>query len=115
MLDNFPGKPSDDETSCKETLGQHQSSQEGGSVTRCPLCQEPFTDYSVLESHVMQLHSVNSDGLKRLLMLMEGSHWLNNSRANSGPSLPSQTPEADKDSSGDQLKGRTFTDPKNYW
>ena len=26
----------------------------------------------------MQIHSVNSEGLQRLLMLMEGSHWLNN-------------------------------------
>ena len=62
--------------------GSKADEGEGGSkeVTRCPLCQEPFNDYSVLESHVMQLHSVNSEGLKRLLMLMEGSHWLNNAR-----------------------------------
>ena len=30
----------------------------------------------------MQIHSVNSDGLQRLLVLMEGSHWLNNKRNN---------------------------------
>ena len=29
----------------------------------------------------MLIHSVNSDGLKRLLLLMEGSHWLNNSQS----------------------------------
>ena len=34
-----------------------------------------------METHVMLIHSVNSDGLKRLLLLMEGSHWLNNSRS----------------------------------
>ena len=28
----------------------------------------------------MQIHSVNSEGLQRLLVLMEGSHWLNNKR-----------------------------------
>ncbi len=28
----------------------------------------------------MQIHSVNSEGLRRLLVLMEGSHWLNNNR-----------------------------------
>ncbi len=29
----------------------------------------------------MQIHSVNSEGLQRLLVLMEGSHWLNNNRS----------------------------------
>ena len=29
----------------------------------------------------MQIHSVNSEGLQRLLMLMEGSHWLNNNNS----------------------------------
>ena len=47
----------------------------------CPLCQEQFEEYAVLETHVMLIHSVNSDGLKRLLLLMEGSHWLNNSQS----------------------------------
>ena len=47
----------------------------------CPLCQEPFEEYNVMETHVMLIHSVNSDGLKRLLLLMEGSHWLNNSQS----------------------------------
>jgi hypothetical protein len=42
-----------------------------------------FESYSSLESHVMQIHSVNSEGLQRLLMLMEGSHWLNNNNNNS--------------------------------
>ena len=41
-------------------------------TTPCPLCQEPYSEYSELESHVMQIHSVNSDGLQRLLVLMEG-------------------------------------------
>ena len=50
------------------------------SPTPCPLCQEPYAEYSELESHVMQIHSVNSEGLQRLLVLMEGSHWLNNKR-----------------------------------
>ena len=25
----------------------------------------------------MQLHSINAEGLQRLMMLMQGSHWLN--------------------------------------
>ena len=41
-------------------------------TTPCPLCQEPYSEYSELENHVMQIHSVNSDGLQRLLVLMEG-------------------------------------------
>ena len=43
-------------------------------TTPCPLCQEPYSEYSELESHVMQIHSVNSDGLQRLLVLMEGKN-----------------------------------------
>ena len=57
------------------------SDEEEKQVTPCPLCQEPYAEYSELESHVMQIHSVNSEGLQRLLVLMEGSHWLNNNRS----------------------------------
>ena len=74
-------------------------------MTPCPLCQEPFSDYSVLESHVMQLHSVNSDGLKRLLMLMEGSHWLNNSRSSQQSAL-SDTDGSSKECSTDKITER---------
>lgn len=44
----------------------------------CPLCQDSFEGRSSLEKHVMQIHSVNSDGLQRLLLLVNQSHWLNN-------------------------------------
>lgn len=44
---------------------------------QCPLCQDSFKDRSNLERHVMQIHSVNSEGLQRLLMLVDQSHWLN--------------------------------------
>ena len=44
----------------------------------CPLCQEGFRDKDTLEQHAMQLHSINAEGLQRLMMLMQGSHWLNN-------------------------------------
>lgn len=45
----------------------------------CPLCQETCSDRHKLESHVMQVHSVNAEGLKRLLLLVNQSHWLNTS------------------------------------
>lgn len=44
---------------------------------RCPLCQDIFRCRFQLEKHVMQIHSVNADGLKRLLVLVNQSHWLN--------------------------------------
>ena len=34
-------------------------------------------DKDTLEQHAMQLHSINAEGLQRLMMLMQGSHWLN--------------------------------------
>ena len=43
----------------------------------CPLCQEGFRNKDTLEQHAMQLHSINAEGLQRLMMLMQGSHWLN--------------------------------------
>lgn len=46
-------------------------------IFQCPLCQDAFKDRSSLEKHVMQIHSVNSEGLQRLLMLVDQSHWLN--------------------------------------
>jgi hypothetical protein len=45
--------------------------------TMCPLCQETFTERKTLEQHVMTIHSVNADGLNRLLQLVDNSHWLN--------------------------------------
>ena len=60
-------------------------------TTPCPLCQEPYSVYSELENHVMQIHSVNSEGLQRLLFLMEGSHWLNNNRRVESPSTTATT------------------------
>lgn len=49
----------------------------------CPLCQDPFGDKKSLEKHVMTIHSVNSDGLTRLLNLVDTSHWLNSNNGGS--------------------------------
>ncbi|XP_063981250.1 zinc finger homeobox protein 4 isoform X2 [Diachasmimorpha longicaudata] len=56
----------------------------------CPLCQDGFKERAALEKHVMQIHSVNADGLQRLLLLVDQSHWLNNSPRNT--STPAATP-----------------------
>ena len=50
---------------------------EEGERILCPLCQEGFKSKDTLEEHAMQLHSINAEGLQRLMMLMQGSHWLN--------------------------------------
>ena len=50
---------------------------EEGETIKCPLCQEGFKSKDTLEEHAMQLHSINAEGLQRLMMLMQGSHWLN--------------------------------------
>lgn len=56
----------------------------GDFTVLCPLCQDPFTDKKSLEKHVMTIHSVNSDGLARLLNLVDTSHWLNSNSNSSG-------------------------------
>lgn len=63
-------------------LAQHGSQQQHESqaapqIFQCPLCQDSFKERNSLEKHVMQIHSVNSEGLQRLLMLVDQSHWLN--------------------------------------
>ncbi|XP_070167201.1 zinc finger homeobox protein 3 isoform X3 [Polyergus mexicanus] len=52
----------------------------------CPLCQDGFKERPALEKHVMQIHSVNTDGLQRLLLLVDQSHWLNNNPRNTSTS-----------------------------
>ena len=60
---------------------EEQEEEEEVEVTvTCPLCQEVFKDKDTLEEHGMQIHSINSEGLARLMMLMQGSHWLNSAK-----------------------------------
>ncbi|KAG5666578.1 hypothetical protein PVAND_014596 [Polypedilum vanderplanki] len=47
----------------------------------CPLCQDTFTERKTLEQHVMTAHSVNAEGLNRLLQLVDTSHWINNKKS----------------------------------
>lgn len=75
--------------------GEHMSTEDMRNISSgfsmlCPLCQDPFTDKKSLEKHVMTIHSVNSDGLARLLNLVDTSHWLN-SNSGSGGSIGSGT------------------------
>lgn len=69
--------------------GEHMSADDlrnmsAGFSMLCPLCQDPFTDKKSLEKHVMTIHSVNSDGLARLLNLVDTSHWLNSNSGSGG-------------------------------
>lgn len=67
--------------------------KEEGERMLCPLCQEGFKCKDTLEEHAMQLHSINAEGLQRLMMLMQGSHWLNTMKK-------SDKDEEDKDGGG---------------
>ena len=63
-----------------ESTHQQQHQQQSSPSSRdflCPLCQDSFSERVQLERHVMQIHSVNSEGLQRLLSLVDQSHWLN--------------------------------------
>ncbi|XP_023018118.2 Zn finger homeodomain 2 isoform X2 [Leptinotarsa decemlineata] len=68
-------------------LAQHGTNNTpmSDNTFNCPLCQDAFKDRSNLERHVMQIHSVNSEGLQRLLMLVDQSHWLNQGSRTSTP------------------------------
>ncbi|KAL1517789.1 hypothetical protein ABEB36_001512 [Hypothenemus hampei] len=69
-------------------LAQHGQEQQ---VLHCPLCQDLFKERASLERHVMQVHSVNSEGLQRLLILVDQSHWLNQTSRTSTPNNTSAT------------------------
>ncbi|KAL1452238.1 hypothetical protein WDU94_006531 [Cyamophila willieti] len=62
----------------------------------CPLCQDGFSSKTSLEKHVMQIHSVNSEGLQRLLMLVDQSHWLNTTRLSNNQQSSSESSSASK-------------------
>ncbi|XP_053968919.1 zinc finger protein 2-like [Anastrepha ludens] len=51
-----------------------QSSTNYANV-QCPLCTGTFDRKQTLESHLMNVHSVNRDGLARLLQLVDTSVW----------------------------------------
>ena len=64
-----------------ETTDNNTSRTDNNEDTvTCPLCKENFKDKDTLEDHAMSLHSINSEGLARLMMLMQGSHWLNSNK-----------------------------------
>ena len=68
----------------KEDKKEDSSREEepGEMAFICPLCREGFRDKETLENHAMAVHGVNAEGLQRLMMLMQGSHWLNNAKNN---------------------------------
>ena len=57
-----------------------EGDDEGEEGLTCPLCHDGFKDKETLEEHAMSIHSINAEGLQRLMMLMQGSHWLNSSK-----------------------------------
>ena len=83
--DDISGNKISNEKDNRDLIRQNEMNNDASRTPtpsmHCPLCQEQFEEYDVMETHVMLIHSVNSDGLKRLLLLMEGSHWLNNSHS----------------------------------
>ncbi|GIX77662.1 zinc finger homeobox protein 4 [Caerostris extrusa] len=46
------------------------------STLACPLCQDGFRDWDVLENHLIDTHHVNKEGVKRLLALVDKTEWM---------------------------------------
>lgn len=49
----------------------HNSSGAHTPQLACPLCQEPFAEKSTIQKHLTSVHNVNSEGLQKLLALVE--------------------------------------------
>ncbi|XP_036223055.2 zinc finger protein 2 isoform X2 [Bactrocera oleae] len=59
-----------------EALIESTNKYSGEAVNvQCPLCTETFDSKHTLETHLMNIHSVNHDGLSRLLQLVDTSAW----------------------------------------
>lgn len=82
----------------------HQQQQQQTSPSNrdflCPLCQDSFSERVQLERHVMQIHSVNSEGLQRLLLLVDQSHWLNKQQQQQPGHSPASSNASGLDASG---------------
>lgn len=102
-------------SSSPETSGNKLESSQVEQMA-CPLCQESCSDRHKLESHVMQVHSVNAEGLKRLLLLVNQSHWLNTTsssgRSSANNSSSSSAAEVNKSGgvSGGHQSGELLND-----
>ncbi|PRD32287.1 UNVERIFIED_CONTAM: zinc finger homeobox protein 3 [Trichonephila clavipes] len=46
------------------------------STLACPLCQDGFREWGVLENHLIDTHHVNKEGVKRLLALVDKTEWM---------------------------------------
>ena len=80
-----------------QNLSHFQKDNDQHQRHQCPLCQQSFNDRSSLEKHVMQIHSVNVEGLQCLLMLVDHRQWLShkntpNRSETSNPPNTSTTP-----------------------
>ncbi|KAK7078114.1 hypothetical protein SK128_023697, partial [Halocaridina rubra] len=56
------------------SLQQHVDAEHGGEKKaglRCPLCEEACPNMNALEKHAVSVHSVNADGIQRLLLLVK--------------------------------------------
>lgn len=84
-----------------------KSSEVNSDVMSCPLCQDMCSDRSSLEAHVMKVHSVNSEGLQRLLLLVNQSHWLNNSSRSSANNNLSSNSDMRSDSADDDKDNKS--------
>ncbi|KAL3275717.1 hypothetical protein HHI36_020465 [Cryptolaemus montrouzieri] len=99
-------------------LAQHGTNSTPNHMYQCPLCQDAFKERSNLERHVMQIHSVNSEGLQRLLMLVDQSHWLNQASRTPTPNnttnqLPNATVSPNSVSSKDSANRLEKSDISN--
>ena len=90
------------ETEEKEKVEEEKKKEEEAEEepeVQCPLCQEGFRSKEALEQHAMHLHSVNSEGLQRLMLLMQGSHWLNSAKSTAKNEDPQDGNENGKETS----------------
>lgn len=82
----------------------------------CPLCQDQFSVKRALEQHLMTVHSVSSDGLARLLNIVDPAQWLPINKSTKPAQSPtSQIPQREPtDESEDAGKNAVISEKHVY-
>lgn len=75
---------------------------------RCPLCQDDFREKAPLEKHLIQVHNVSTEGMHRLLTMVD-QEWLNNNSSGGSVGGSTNTTTANSTTSKSQISASNLT------
>ncbi|UYV83738.1 hypothetical protein LAZ67_23002401 [Cordylochernes scorpioides] len=92
--------------SSEAKLAEHAAAQHRQTrpLLLCPLCQDGFNDWKKLETHVLDIHHVNKEGVQKILSMVDQKDWLSaqNEKKNSQAAAAASTPSSKEPESTSQ-------------